>query len=121
MTEGSEIPIDGEPMLTTAAMASVPPKRLPELLARVQSALGPRLASYEQSFECVCDDRDRAVFLVPTDHWEAVFDRLGFDRRERDAVRRAHNEQLSFLGSGTDRRDEFDAALEIRDAVCIGR
>ena len=121
MTEGSGIPIDGEPMLTTAAMASVPPKRLPELLARVQSALGPRLGSYEQSFECVCDDRDRAVFLVPTDHWEAALEELDLGRRERDAVRRAHNEQLTFLASGTGRRDEFEAALEIRDAVCIGR
>jgi len=121
MAEGSEPPIDGEPMLTAAAMASVPPQRLPELLARVQSTLADRLESYQQSFECVHDDPDRAVFLVPTDHWEAALEELGLGRRERDAVRRAHNEQLTFLASGTGRRDEFEAALEIRDAVCIGR
>lgn len=121
MAERAEPPIDGEPMLTTAAMASVPSRRLPELLARVQSTLEDRLSEYERSFECVHDDADRAVFLVPTDHWETALADLGLGRRERDAVRRAHNEQLSFLAGDAERREEFETALEIRDAVCIGR
>jgi hypothetical protein len=60
------------------------------------------------------------VFLVPRDHWGAVGERLGLAARERDAVRRAHEEQLRRVGSETGRRDEFEAALEIRSAVVIG-
>jgi hypothetical protein len=121
VTDPAGVPIEGEPMMVTAAMASVPPQAISRLLARVQSDLVGRLEEYERSFECVHESADRAVFLVPRDHWDVVADRLGLDDRERDAVRRAHNEQLEFLGTGTERREEFETALEIRDAVCIGR
>lgn len=116
-----EFPIEGQILVLTAAKASVAPKALPELLRRVQADLGDRLDHYRREFECVAEDDERVTFLVPSDHWETVGDRLGFNRRETDAVRRAHTEQLRRLGSRLDRRDEFETALEIREAVCIGR
>lgn len=116
----SPFPIDGTPLRLAAAKASVGPGRVVPLLERVQVDLAPRLDDYRQRFECVHEDDERAVFLVPEDHWETVGDRLGLDRRERDAIRRAHNEQLGRLGSKADRREEFDTALEIRDAVVVG-
>ncbi|MFB6136300.1 MAG: hypothetical protein ABEJ04_06035 [Halobacteriaceae archaeon] len=121
MDDPADVPIDGEALMVTAATASVPPQSVTDILARVQADLGGRMEAYEQSYECVHASYDRAVFLVPTDHWETVADRLGLNDREADAVRRAHNEQLEFLGTKTDRREEFEAALDIRDAVCIGR
>lgn len=117
----ADTPIEGQALVATAALASVPPKRLYPLLVRVQRDLGPRIESYERRFEAVYDQAGVAVFLVPDDHWTPVFERLGFGRREADAVRRAHNEQLCVLGSRTNRRAEFESALEIRDAVAIGR
>jgi len=63
----------------------------------------------------------REAFLVDGDHWERVGAELGLGERERDAVRRAHAAQLERLGSETDRREEFETALEIREAAVIGR
>lgn len=114
-------PIDGTVLVLTAATASVGPQRLPELLTRVQADLGSRLDEYRHAYECIAADDSRAVFLVPADHWEGVGDRLGFGRREIDAVRRAHEAQLQRLGSEAGRRDEFDTALDIRSAVVVGR
>jgi hypothetical protein len=57
---------------------------------------------------------------VPTDHWADLGDAIGLSRREADAVRRAHEEQLLHCGSNENRRDEFEAALEIREAVVVG-
>jgi hypothetical protein len=107
------IPIDPVPLRLAGAKASVSPERLPDLLRRAQADVVARLADYRRRYECVHEDDERAVFLVPTDHWREVGDRLGLRRREADAVRRAHDEQLRRL-------DEFDAALEIREAVVIG-
>ncbi|MFC7172912.1 hypothetical protein ACFQL0_05220 [Haloplanus litoreus] len=106
--------------MLTAAKASVGPGRLSDLLAAVQSDLRDRLDTYRREFERVADGDDREVFLVPTDHWERIGERLGLDRREIDAVARAHAEQLRRIGSETDRRDEFETALEIREAVVVG-
>ena len=111
--------IDGQAILVAGAKASVPPKRLPELVERAGADLRERRDDYRREFECIHETPDRAVFLVPSDHWEAVGDRLGFDRRERDAVRRAHVEQARRIGSETDRREEFESAFEIRDAVVL--
>ncbi|GAB6860413.1 hypothetical protein ACFR97_09265 [Haloplanus litoreus] len=113
-------PIDGQVFMLTAAKASVGPGRLSDLLAAVQSDLRDRLDTYRREFERVADGDDREVFLVPTDHWERIGERLGLDRREIDAVARAHAEQLRRIGSETDRRDEFETALEIREAVVVG-
>jgi hypothetical protein len=114
-------PIDGQVFMLASAKASVDPNTLSGLLARVQSDLGPRIEDYRREFERVAAEEDREVFLVPTDHWETVGDRLDFERRETDAAARAHAEQLRRIGSETDRRDEFETALEIRAAVVVGR
>lgn len=121
MDETTEIPVDGQILVLTAAKASVPPKALPHLLRRVQTDLGPRLDDYRRAFELVDEDDERATFLVPRDHWRTIGDRLDFERRETDAVERAHTEQLRRIGSRLDRREEFETALEIRSAVVVGR
>jgi hypothetical protein len=117
----SASPIDGQAFLVAAAKASVDPGTLSALLGRVQADLAGRRGDYRRAFERVGATDERELFLVPADHWEAIGDRLGLDRRERDAVARAHAAQLRRLGSATDRRDEFETALEIRAAVVIGR
>nr|WP_251344370.1 hypothetical protein [Haloplanus sp. GDY1] len=107
--------------MLASAKASVGPGRLSDLLETVQADLRGRLDTYRREFERVADGDGREVFLVPTDHWEDVGDRLGLDRRGIDAVARTHAEQLRRIGSDTGRREEFETALEIREAVVIGR
>jgi hypothetical protein len=114
-------PIEGQVIILAGAKASVPLSRLPDLLARAQADLAPRLDEYRDGYELVGETDAFVVFLVPTGHWEAVGDRLGFEPREADAVRRAHEEQLLRVGTRTDRREEFATALEIREAVVIAR
>lgn len=113
-------PIDGTALLKSAALASVPSDRLPALLVRVQSGLSPRVDEYRRRYERVARDPDREAFLVESDHWEAIGDRLGLADRERDAAARAHETAVEQWGSKTNRRDEFETALEIRSAVVIG-
>jgi hypothetical protein len=113
-------PLDGQVLILASAKASVTPQRLPTLVDRVQADLGPRFAEYRRAYESVYESDERWVFLVPTDHWETVCERLGFTARERRAVRRAHEEQLRRIGGEEDRRDEFESALDIRSAVVIG-
>lgn len=113
-------PIDGTALLKSAALASVPSDRLPALLVRVQSGLAPRIDEYRRRYERVARDPDREAFLVESDHWEAIGNRLGLSDRERDAAARAHESAVEQWGSKTDRRDEFETALEIRSAVVIG-
>lgn len=117
----ADVPIDGTVILLAGAKASVSLDRLPKLLAAVQADLSTRRDDYDREYECVVDDPDRAVYLVDDGHWSAVGDRLGFNRRETDAVCRTHEEQLLRLGRTLDRREEFETALEIREAVVIGR
>ncbi|WP_318568288.1 hypothetical protein [Salinigranum marinum] len=113
-------PLDGQVLLLTAAKASVAARELPALVDRVQADLGPRLATYRRAYEAVDESPDRWTFLVPPDHWEEVGRRLDLTRREREAVRRAHEEQLRRVGSRQERREEFESALDIRSAVVIG-
>ncbi|XVH32459.1 hypothetical protein ACNS7O_04535 [Haloferacaceae archaeon DSL9] len=117
----ADFPIDGQPLMLAAAKASVPGGHLPDLLRHVQARLGPQFDEYERRYECAFSDDDRAVFLVPSDHWETVGAALGLGDRETDAVRRAHVEQLLRLASRAESRDEFQTALEIRTAVVVGR
>lgn len=105
--------------MKTAALASVPAERLPELLARVQADLGPRLDEYRRRYERIAAEPDRETFLVESDHWEGVADRLGLSDRERDAAARAHEAAVERAG-GSDQRAEFETALEIRSGVVIG-
>ncbi|WP_435319487.1 hypothetical protein [Haloarchaeobius sp. TZWSO28] len=114
-------PIEGQVLLVTAAKASVPPNRLPELVDLVQADLRLRADDYRVSYECIHDDEKYAAFFVESGHWVDIGRRLGFDRRDYEAVQRAHTEQLMRLGRETDRREEFDAALDIRECVLIGK
>jgi len=115
------IPLDGDVLLYTGATASVPPERLAPLLRRVQAALGGRIDRYRRTYERVVDDGSRAVFLCPDGHWEEVGAELGLTDKETEAVARAHAQQLRRIGSTEGRRDELETALEIREAVVIGR
>jgi hypothetical protein len=113
-------PIEGQVLLVAGAKASVSPERLPALVEQMQAALAPRTDRYRQEFECVFEDDDRAVFLAEPDHWATLADDLGLRERERDALRRAHVEQVRRIGRRTDRESEFESALEIRTPVVIG-
>lgn len=113
-------PIDGQVLLLTAAKASVPASRLPELVDLVQADLASRLEAYRRGYECVYEDDDRCAFFVEWGHWDELGDRFGFNDRERSAVRRAHEEQLLRIGRREDRIEEFETALEIRDPVVVG-
>jgi hypothetical protein len=121
VSEKSDVPIEGQVQLLAAAKASIAPHRLPELLSAAQADLGPRTDDYRRQYEQVArTDEGARVFFVAADHWSQVGDRLGFDRRETAAVRRAHEAQLRRIGRRENRRDEFERALEIRTAVVIG-
>jgi hypothetical protein len=113
-------PLDGQVLMIAAAKASVPLHRLPTLVDRVQSDLGPRLETYRRRYEAVHETPERCVFMVPVDHWESVGERLDLTTRERSAVRRAHEEQLRRIGSDEGRSEEFESALDIRSAVVVG-
>lgn len=113
--------IDGQVLLLAAAKASVGPQRLPDLVDVVQSSLGDRLPEYRREYEVAFEDQDRLGFFVEADHWAELGRRLGLGERERDAVERVHTEQLRRVGRNTDREDEFETALDIREAVVIGR
>jgi hypothetical protein len=116
-----ESPIDGNVFMLASAKASVGPRALSDLLRRVQGHLAEQRDTYRREFERVAESDDREVFLVPTGHWETIGDRLDLDERERGAVARTHAEQLRRIGSDTARGEEFEAALEIREAVVVGR
>jgi len=107
--------------MLASAKASVAPGTLSELLSSVQSYLADRRDTYRREFERVVESDDREVFLVPTGHWEAIGDRLGVNDRETKAIVRTHAEQLRRIGSETGRDEEFETALDIREAVVIGR
>ncbi|WP_135536261.1 hypothetical protein [Halostella pelagica] len=113
-------PIEGQVLLVAGAKASVAPERLPALVDQVQAALEPRADRYRRQFECVHEDEDRAVFLAAPDHWATLGEDLGLRERERNAIRRAHEEQVHRIGRRTDREAEFETALEIRTPVVIG-
>ena len=119
MTNGD--PLDGEVLLLAGAKASLSPRRLPELVDAAQAHLGAELARYRREYEAVYEDDRLVVFLVEPDHWDGLAATLGVNDRERDALRRAHEEQLLWVGRDVDRREEFESALEIREAVVVGR
>jgi hypothetical protein len=114
-------PIDGEPMLVAAAKASVPASRLPELLETAQETLGGRLEAYRRGYECALEGDRYEAFYVEVSHWEDLGEELGFSRRDRDAVARAHREQLLWASRDADRRAEVESALDLREVVVVGR
>lgn len=113
-------PIEGQVLLLTAAKASVPGTRLPDLVERAQVALGPALERYRREYERLYAGEDLEIFLVDWGHWEELGDEIDVTDRELSAIRRAHEEQLLRIGRRTDREDEFETALEIREPVVIG-
>ena len=113
-------PIDGQVLILTAAKASVPPARLPNLVDRAQKRLAPAIERYRREYERLYADDEREVFLVEWGHWETLGDELDVSDRELAAIRRAHEEQLLRIGRQTDREETFETALEIREPVCIG-
>ncbi|AUX08863.1 hypothetical protein AArcSl_1230 [Halalkaliarchaeum desulfuricum] len=120
-TPERHLPFDGPVLLYAAATASVAPNRLPELLVDGQELLSGRVDAYHRQYENVRSDSGRSIFLVPTGHWEEIGEELGVNEREADALRRAHERQLWRVGAESQRREGFDTALEIREAVVIGR
>ena len=121
MTDDPAHPIDGQIVLLTGAKASVPLERIPDLLARAQIDLAGRLDDHRRQYECVHETDERATFLVPLGYWSTAGERLGFGRREADAVRRAHEQQLRRIGREEGREDEFETALEVRQVAVVGR
>lgn len=115
MTDG---PIEGQILVLTAAKASVPPDRLPELVERAQAVLAPERERYRREYERVHADDRLEAFLVEWGHWDDL--ELDVTERERSAIRRAHEEQLLRIGRRTDREETLETALEIREPVCIG-
>ncbi|MFB6166475.1 MAG: hypothetical protein ABEJ31_15050 [Haloarculaceae archaeon] len=114
-------PIEGEVLLLAGVKASVGPQRVPDLVDLVQADLAPRLEEYDRAYETAYDREDHAAFFVEDGHWAEIGDRLDFEERELDAVRRAHHAQLNRQGRRADRLEAFESALEIRDCVLIGR
>ena len=114
------LPLDGDVLLYTGATASVGPERIEPLLREVQAYLRERARTYRRGYESAYADDDRRVLLVPDGHWAAVGADLDLPEREVDAARRAHAQQLKRIGTKTDSREEFETALEIREAVVIG-
>ncbi|QLG64001.1 hypothetical protein HUG12_06330 [Halorarum salinum] len=112
--------MDGNALLLATAKASVGPERLPALLGTAAAELAARRDDYERRFEAVHERDGTLVVLVPEGHWADLGGDLGLGEREADALRRAHEEHLRRLGSQLDRREEFEHALELREAVVVG-
>jgi hypothetical protein len=119
--ESDSVPFDGTVLQQAAALGSVGPNRLPELLGRVDVSLRGKREAISRQFERVHSDESRELFLVPDDYWAELGAELGLAEREWQAVRRGHESQLLRVGSQLDRREEFESALEIRSAVVVGR
>ena len=115
------VPFDGTVLQQAAALASVGPNRLPELLGRVDGHLSGRRETLRRQYERIHADDDRELFLVDDGYWPSMGAELGLGDREWKAVRRAHETQLERLGSRLSRREEFETALEIRSAVVVSR
>lgn len=113
-------PLDGNALVIAAAQASVSGERLPELVDRAQTYLGPKLEEYRRRYEQVHADETQMVFFVEEGHWEAIGEELDLETREWQALERVHAEHLKRLGSDLDRRGEFETALELREAAVIG-
>ena len=112
-------PIDGNAVMLATAKASVVPRRMRELLVAAGDRLAEQREDYRRRYEDVHDGDGTLVLLVPEGHWAEFGGEFGVSDREADALRRAHEEHLRRLGSRLDRREEFDRALELREAVVV--
>jgi hypothetical protein len=114
-------PIDGTALVVAAAKASVSGDRLPDLVDRAQTHLAGRRSEYARRYERAHEDETQVVFFVDEGHWAEIGGELALERREWEALRRAHHEHLERLGTELGRREEFSAALELRAAVVVGK
>ncbi len=114
-----EPPLDGDVVTLAAAKAGVTPLAVWLLVERAHEHLTPRFDEYRRRYECIETSEGGVPFLVSAGHWETVGNQLEFTDREVGAVRRAHEEQFRRLGRQTDRADEFETALEIREVVIL--
>lgn len=112
-------PIDGNALMLATAKASVGPGRMGDLLSAAAGHLVDRREAYHRRYEVVHEGDATLVFLVPEGHWADLGAELGITDRKADALRRAHEEHLRRLGSVHDRREEFEHALGIREAVVV--
>lgn len=119
-------PFGGQVLLLVGAKASVPLAGLPALVGQAASHLAAD--DYRRSYERVAR-ADASVtgleapveaFLVPVDHWAEVGATLDLSEREGDALRRVHADALRRIGRAEGRESEFEAALEVREAVVLG-
>lgn len=117
--QSDDSPIDGQVLLVASAKASVVASEMPGLVRKVQGILKERIDTYESRYERVHVDPPDRYYLVPTGHWADIGDDIGLTRREYEAVRRSHEEQLLRVGRRASRQNEFDAALDIREVVVI--
>ncbi|WP_137284748.1 hypothetical protein [Halorussus salinisoli] len=116
----TENPIEGQVLILTAAKASVGGQRVPDLVAEGRRAVEVRADELRRQYERVHEDDVRTIFLVPEGFWERVGEDLDWSDRERETVARANAEQLLRVGRREDRREEFETALEVREAVVVG-
>ncbi len=112
-------PVEGTPFMLAAARASVPPQRLSELLAAAASVLDHEW--YDRRYERALAADGYDAYFVEAGHWAEVGDDQGWNRREHEAVARAHREQLLHAGKSEGRPEEFETALELREVVVISR
>ncbi|WP_435119018.1 hypothetical protein [Halolamina sp. C58] len=119
--DADEVPFDAAVLQQVAGSDGVDPRTLPELLGRVEAHLTGSRASLRRQFESPYSDESRELFFVPPDYWEGVASTLSLTPQEALTVRQAHERQLLRIGAETRRGAEFDAALDIRTAVVVGR
>lgn len=103
------------------ARASVAPNRLPDLLGDAQATLAGRREQYRRRYERAITTNDVEAFFVEDGHWASFGEERGWSRRDHEAVARAHRRQLLHTGRQADRREEFETALELREAVVVGQ
>lgn len=119
--DADDVPFDAAVLQQVATADGVGPQELPELLGRVEAHLTDCRESLRRRFESPHSDDRRELFFVPPDYWEGVASVLPLTPLEKQAVQRAHERQLLRIGAETRRGTEFDAALDIRTAVVVGR
>ncbi|WP_082224676.1 hypothetical protein [Halolamina rubra] len=119
--DADAVPFDATVLQQVAHGDGIPPRELPELLGRVDAHLIDSRESLRRRFESPYSDERRELFFVPPDYWDGVASVLSLSPVEKRSVQQAHERQLLRIGAETRRGSEFDAALDIRTAVVVGR
>lgn len=115
----SDHPIEAQLVLLAGTHASVPLDRLPSLLEGAQRYVSDHRTEYERRYERIEGARDADYYCVETGYWASVGEELGYDRREWEAVRRAHEAQFERDGRRLDREAEFESTLDLREIVAV--